>query len=157
MNINGMENKTFLTTTIVKSILLIAGIWFAATNNIVRGITLVYTIFTLIGTTVLLIKTNNFFKEILDDDFTEKMNQICVWIMMGFQASLLIGLIFNNPVLRAIGIIAVAGDLISAIYKLIIVIREEKMWSNINLDYEFINAMAAMASKAEEAEDTEEE
>lgn len=153
---NGMENKTFLTTTIVKSILLIAGIWFAATNGIVRGITLVYTIFTLIGTTVLLIKTNNFFKEILDDDFTEKMNQIGVWIMMGLNASLLIGLIFNNPVLRVIGIITAAGVLITAIYKLIIVIREEKMWSNINLDYEFINAMAAMAEKASEAEDTEE-
>ena len=147
MNMNGMENKEFLTTTIVKSILLIAGIWFAATNGIVRGITTVYIVFTLIGTTVLLIKTNNFFKEILDDDFTEKMNQICVWIMMGFQTSLLIGLIFNNSILRAIGIIGVAGDLIAAIYKLIIVIREEKMWSNINLDYELINAMAAMASK----------
>ena len=156
MNMNGMENKEFLTTTIVKSILLIAGIWFAATNGIVRGITLVYTIFTLIGTTVLLIKTNNFFKEILDDDFTEKMNQICVWIMMGFQTSLLIGLIFNNPILRAIGIIVVAGDLITAIYKLIIVIREERLWRGINLDYEFINAMAAMAEKASEAEDEEE-
>lgn len=156
MNINEMENKTFLTTTIVKSILLIAGIWFAATNNIVRGITLVYTIIALIGTTVLLIKTNNFFREIIDDDFTEKMNQIGVWIMMGFNASLLIGLIFNNPVLRAIGLIAVAGDLITAIYKLIVVIREERLWRGINLNYEFINAMAAMAEKASEAEDTEE-
>jgi hypothetical protein len=143
MNINGMENKTFLTTTIVKSILLIAGIWFAATNGIVRGITLVYTIFTLIGTTVLLIKTNNFFREILDDDFTEKMNQIGVWIMMGLNASLLIGLIFNNPVLRVIGIITAAADLIAAIYKLIVVIREERIWRGINLDYEILNAMRA--------------
>ena len=143
---NGMENKTFLTTTIIKSILLIAGIWFAATNGIVRGITLVYTIFTLIGTTVLLIKTNNFFREIICDDFTEKMNQIAVWMMMGINASLLIGLIFNNPVLRVIGLIAVAADLITAIYKLIVVIREEKMWKN---------AMTAIYD-AIEAEDTEE-
>jgi len=157
MNMNGMENKSFLITTIIKSILVIAGIWFAATNTVVRGITLVYTVITLIGTTVLLIKTNNFFKEILDDDFTEKMNQIGVWIMMGLNISLLIGLIFNNPVLRVIGLITVAADLITAIYKLIIVIREERLWRGINLDYEFINAMAAMASKAEEAEDTEEE
>lgn len=146
MNMNGMENKTFLTTTIIKSILLIAGIWFAATNGIVRGITLVYTIFTLIGTTVLLIKTNNFFREIICDDFTEKMNQIAVWMMMGINASLLIGLIFNNPVLRVIGLIAVAADLITAIYKLIVVIREEKMWKN---------AMTAIYD-AIEAEDTEE-
>lgn len=155
MNMNGMENKSFLTTTIIKSILLIAGIWFAATNNIVRGITLVYTIITLIGTTVLLIKTNNFFREILCDDFTEKMNQIGVWIMMGLNASLLIGLIFNNPVLRVIGIITAAGDLITAIYKLIVVIREERLWRGMNFDYEFINAMAAMAEKASE-EETEE-
>ena len=146
MNINGMENKEFLTTTIVKSILLIAGIWFAATNGIVRGITLVYTIISLIGTTVLLIKTNNFFKEIICDDFTEKMNQICVWIMMGLQASLLIGLIFNNPILRVIGLIAAAGDLITAIYKLIVVIKEEKMWKNV---------MATIYDTIE-AEDTEE-
>ena len=156
MNINGMENKEFLTTTIIRNILLIAGIWFAATNTVVRGITSVYIVFTLIGTTVLLIKTNNFFKEILDDDFTEKMNQICVWLTMGFQTSLLIGLIFNNPILRVIGMIVVAGDLIAAIYKLIVVIREERLWRGMNLDYEFIHAMAAMASKAEEAEDTEE-
>ena len=146
MNMNGMENKTFLTTTIIKSILLIAGIWFAATNGIVRGITSVYTVFTLIGTTVLLIKTNNFFREIICDDFTEKMNQIAVWMMMGINASLLIGLIFNNPVLRVIGLIAVAADLITAIYKLIVVIREEKMWKN---------AMTAIYD-AIEAEDTEE-
>lgn len=146
MNMNAMENKEFLTTTIIKSILLIAGIWFAAMNNIVRGITLVYTIITLIGTMVLLIKTNNFFREIVDDDFTEKMNQICIWIMMGFQTSLLIGLIFNNPVLRVIGIIVVAGDLIAAIYKLIVVIREERLWKN---------TMTAIYD-AIEAEDTEE-
>lgn len=145
---NAMENKEFLTTTIIKSILLIAGIWFAATNNIVRGITSVYIVFTLIGTTVLLIKTNNFFREIVDDDFTEKMNQICVWLTMGFQTSLLIGLIFNNPILRVIGIIVVAGDLIAAIYKLIVVIREEKMWSNINLDYEILNTMRAMEEES---------
>ena len=143
---NGMENKTFLTTTIIRNILLIAGIWFAATNGIVRGITSVYTVFTLIGTTVLLIKTNNFFREIICDDFTEKMNQIAVWMMMGINASLLIGLIFNNPVLRVIGLIAVAADLITAIYKLIVVIREEKMWKN---------AMTAIYD-AIEAEDTEE-
>ena len=146
MNMNGMENKTFLTTTIIRNILLIAGIWFAATNGIVRGITSVYTVFTLIGTTVLLIKTNNFFREIICDDFTEKMNQIAVWMMMGINASLLIGLIFNNPVLRVIGLIAVAADLITAIYKLIVVIREEKMWKN---------AMTAIYD-AIEAEDTEE-
>lgn len=146
MNMNAMENKEFLTTTIIKSILLIAGIWFAAMNNIVRGITLVYTIITLIGTMVLLIKTNNFFREIVDDDFTEKMNQICIWIMMGFQTSLLIGLIFNNPVLRVIEIIVVAGDLIAAIYKLIVVIREERLWKN---------TMTAIYD-AIEAEDTEE-
>ena len=76
---------------------------------------------------------------------------------MGINASLTIGLIFNNPVLKAIGLIAIMGDLIASIIRLITVIREERMWNSINLDYEFIHAMAAMASKAEEAEDNTEE
>lgn len=154
---DAINNKSFLITTMIKSILMIAGIWFAATNNVVRFITLGYVIFTLIGTTVLLFKTTNFFKEIICDDFTDKMNQIGIWVTMGINASLTIGLIFDNPILRAIGLVFIIGDLITSIVKLIMVIREERLWRGMNLDYEFIHAMAAMASKAEEAEDNTEE
>ena len=129
---NAENSKSFLITTMIKSILMIAGIWFAATNNVIRFITLGYVIFTLIGTTVLLFKTTNLFRDIYSDNFTDKMNQICIWITMGINASLTIGLIFNNPVLKAIGLIAIIGDLIASIIRLITVIREERMWKSIN-------------------------
>ena len=143
---NAANDKSFLITTIIKSILLIAGFWFATANDVIRFITLGYVIFTLIGTTVLLFKTTNLFRDIYCDDFTDKMNQICIWIMMGINASLTIGLIFNNPVLKAIGLIAIIGDLIASIIRLITVIREERMWKNV----------MATIYDAIEAEDTEE-
>ena len=148
---DAINNKSFLTTIIIKSILMIAGIWFAATNDVIRFITLGYVIFTLIGTTVLLFKTTNFFREIICDDFTDTMNQIGIWVTMGINASLVIGLIFDNPILRMIGLVFIIGDLITSIVKLIMVIREERLWRGMNLNYEFIHAMAAMAEKAEEA------
>ena len=156
MNINGMRNKEFLIASLIKTILLIAGVALAEQNNVIKWVTICYTIYMLIGTTYLLFKTNNFFKEILWEDFDDRINQIGIWISMGITMVMLLGLIFSNPVMKVIAFIGLGSDLISAVWNLIETIKEEKMWSKINLDYEFINAMAAMAEKTSEAEDTEE-
>ncbi len=121
---NLMANKFYVIKNIVMDAIIIAGGFLAGDNLILRCLCAFIFALSLGATTALIIKTSNFFNEvILNDAFTHQENQWRVWVLMGIHAIGLIGFIFLNPILMIATAIYFIADLVALIYILTILIK----------------------------------
>lgn len=121
---NLITNKFYVIKNIVMDAIIIAGGFLAGDNLILRCLCAAIFAISLGVTTALIIKTSNFFNEvILADSFTNQQNQWRVWVLMGIHAIGLIGFIFLNPILMIATAIYFIADIVALIYILVILIK----------------------------------